>query len=338
MNRRWTGIALVAVTAASFLTVSGRRADAYLHFGVGTTSSIPRDWKWPSFPIRYYVGTRALPNISAAEFQTVIQGAFERWRQVSGGAPISATFAGFLGGVEPPLRDDLNLIAIQDLPAGVLGVTYVRVNTAGELGDIDMGITAAQPWSTNPAGETGRFDLPATVTHEIGHMLGLAHSMLGETTVLPGGGRRVAAAEAIMFPIAFSPGSAVRPLSADDGAGLADLYPPSGFRQQTGIITGRVRKSGRGVFGAHVVAFDPSTKALVAAFSLSAEGDFTIAGLSPGPKILRVEPLDDAGIGSFFGGGTVAPVDAAFSATFAPQVVLVAAGQTVGPVTIEVNR
>jgi hypothetical protein len=336
MTRRLTGAVLVSVTALAFLTLSGRRADAYLHFGVGTTSTIPRDWKWPSFPIRYYVGTRPLPNLSAAEFQAVIQGGFDRWRQASG-APISATFAGFVTGIEPPVRDDLNVIAIQDLPAGVLGVTYVRVNGAGELGDIDMGITAAQPWSTNPAGETGRFDLPATVTHELGHLLGMAHSMLGETTALAGGGRRVAASETIMFPIAFSPGSAARPLGTDDVAGISDLYPPNGFRQQTGTITGRVRKDGRGVFGAHVVAFDPATKALVAAFSLSAEGDFTIAGLAPGPKVVRVEPLDDAGIGSFFG-STVAPVDNAFAVTYAPQIVLVAAGQSVGPVTIEVKR
>ena len=39
---------------------------------------------------------------------------------------------------------------------------------------------------------------------------------------------------------------------------------------------------------------------MVGNFALEETGDFIIAGLRPGPHILRVEPLDDAEIESFF--------------------------------------
>lgn len=104
-----------------------------------------------------------------------------------------------------------------------------------------------------------------------------------------------------MFPIAFDPGTIDgRRLKADDIAGVSDLYPDGGFRTATGTIRGRVRQAERGVFGAHVVALNPKTEKLIAGFSINAEGDFTIAGLDPGLHVLRVEPIDDGDVESFF--------------------------------------
>ena len=39
---------------------------------------------------------------------------------------------------------------------------------------------------------------------------------------------------------------------------------------------------------------------MVAGFTLTTNGEFSIGGLSPGPKVVRVEPLDDADTDSFF--------------------------------------
>ena len=52
--------------------------------------------------------------------------------------------------------------------------------------------------------------------------------------------------------------------------------------------------------GAHVVAFNPKTGKLVGGFTLTENGDFVIAGLEPGPQVLRAEPLDDGDVNSFF--------------------------------------
>ena len=104
-----------------------------------------------------------------------------------------------------------------------------------------------------------------------------------------------------MFPVAFSAGSVnSRTLRADDIAGISDLYGNDTFRHSTGSISGHVTKNGAGVFGAHVVAFSPSTGKMVGGFTLKSDGTFVIAGLDPGPQVVRVEPLDDADPDGFF--------------------------------------
>jgi hypothetical protein len=104
-----------------------------------------------------------------------------------------------------------------------------------------------------------------------------------------------------MFPIAFSAGSTSdRTLRADDVAGLSDLYPSDTFTGASGAISGRITRNGQGVYGAHVVAFDPKTGKLVGGFTVDSSGNFTIGALDPGAYVLRVEPVDDADLDSFF--------------------------------------
>src|SRR5258705_5865541 len=115
----------------------------------------------------------------------------------------------------------------------------------------------------------------------MGHFSGLSRSALGETELASGGGRRVLSAEAVLFPIAFASGSiAGRTLKADDIAGISDLYPDGDFVTADGSLSGRVTKDGQPLFGAHVVAFNPATGAMVGGFTLNAQGQFSILGLS----------------------------------------------------------
>ena len=128
-----------------------------------------------------------------------------------------------------------------------------------------------------------------------------------------------------MFPIAFGRGNTLdRQLQPDDIAGVSVLYPSSSFTATTGHVRGRVRRNGVGIFGAHVVAFNPSTGALVGGFTLNTDGEFDIGGLSPGAYIVRAEPLDDADIESFF--DATDPVDINFGAAYADHLVVVTAG------------
>jgi hypothetical protein len=104
-----------------------------------------------------------------------------------------------------------------------------------------------------------------------------------------------------MFPIAFGRGITTdRKLQPDDIAGVSNTYPVGDFAQDTGMLAGRVRLGGRGVFAAHVVAFNLRTGELVGGFSLNREGEFNIQGLAPGLYVVRAEPLDDAATDSFF--------------------------------------
>jgi hypothetical protein len=85
-----------------------------------------------------------------------------------------------------------------------------------------------------------------------------------------------------------------------------------------------VTRNGRGIFGAHIVAFHPQSGKMVGGFTLSSTGEFVIAGLAPGPHILRVEPLDDAAIDSFFGESP--PPETGFAVTYLDQLAIVPAG------------
>jgi hypothetical protein len=138
-----------------------------------------------------------------------------------------------------------------------------------------------------------------------------------------------------MFPISLGAGSiANRTLKPDDIAGISGIYPDSGFASSTGSISGHVTKNGHGVFGAHVVAYDLSSKTMVASFALNDQGQFSIAGLAPGPHVVRVEPLDDADTTSFFDASV--PIDLDFQVAFYPKLVVVPRGGDSGVIELKV--
>ena len=310
-------------------------AFAYLKFGVrigGRQVTL----KWTQTPVRYFVSDRlSVPGVGVSEFQAAVGRAFEAWQAVP-----SATIAYQAGGVTAALpgdEDGLSTLGFRDRPdldRVLASTSFVIDMGSGALIESDIFFNASFQWSVSQSGETNRFDLQSIALHEIGHLSGLGHSALGETELRDAGGRRVIAAEAVMFPIAFSPGTtAGRGLKADDVAGITDLYPESGATDSQGAISGRVTKNGQPVFGAYIIAFDPQSSAMVGSFTLNAQGEFQIAGLSPGPRLLRIEPLDDADVDSFFGASQTVDLD--FRVTFVDRLIVVPRGG--GTDTIELK-
>ena len=140
---------------------------------------------------------------------------------------------------------------------------------------------------------------------------------------------------AVMFPISLGRGSiADRIPQPDDIAGISDLYPEGNFADATGGVHGRVRRGTAAVIGAHVVAFNLRTRALVGGFALGSDGEFQILGLEPGPYVVRVEPLDDADIDSFF---DIDSIDVDFQVTYYPRLVVAPAGGVGDSVTVTVR-
>lgn len=300
-------------------------ASAYLKLGsrVGDrTVSL----SWEEFPIRYFVTDRGAGSVSAAEFQSTMARAFATWEAVEG-VSLSSEFVGFTP-ASPGERDSMSVLGFEERPEQdrVLGATSFLIdNQTGEIVESDIFFNTFFDWTTAAAGTAGQFDLESIAVHEIGHLLGLGHSAIGETE-LREGGRRVLGAEAVMFPIAFSSGNIQsRELKADDIAGITDLYGTAAQRRVTGSISGTITKDGEGVLGAHITAFNPRTGALVGGFSLNEEGGFVIAGLEPGPHVLRVEPLDDGDIDSFLDAAED-EVDVDFRVKFYEDLVVVPRG------------
>lgn len=114
------------------------------------------------------------------------------------------------------------------------------------------------------------YDLESIMTHELGHLLGFSHSAIWS---------------AMMYPFAPAPGTfnGVRPtaqqpdtpLGDDDRTGLRVLYPASPDAMHAGSISGRILPANplslsasppgvSGIFGAHVVAVDAASGAVVA--------------------------------------------------------------------------
>ena len=333
MTRRATAGVLVLL-----LVAQAQPAQAYLKFGV-TVGGKNVSVKWAQSPVKYFISNQGVPGVTAADVQAAVGRAFTTWQSVPT-ASISYQFAG-LTAATPGTDDGLSTIGFQSHPEldRVLASTSFMIDgSTGALIESDIFFNTSFTWSVAPSGEAGKYDLESIALHEIGHLSGLGHSALGETQLSADGGRSVLGSEAVMFPIAFAPGSiAGRTLRADDIAGISDLYPDGDFNQADGSISGSVTKDGKGVFGAHVVAFDPVNGTMVGNFTLNAQGQFSMAGLSPGIHVLRVEPLDDADVDSFFD-QSVNPVDVDFLVTFAGGLVVVPRGGDSGAVTIAVAR
>ena len=306
------------------VSLTAQPAQAYLHL-TSSTGSTQTPLKWNQTRLRWFATDRGVAGVTAAQFQTAVAAGFATWEAVPT-ASVAFQFVGFTSAA--PFDDDgistFGFDAQPDLDR-VLGATSFVVDTlTGEIVESDVFFNSIFTWSTAAAGDASRFDLQSVATHEIGHFVGLGHSAIGETEIRPDGGRRVLASGAVMFPISLGRGiTADRTLQPDDIAGVSDLYPDGDFDDTTGAISGRVVRNGTGVIGAHVIAFNPKTGVIIGGFSIGQGGTFQIAGLTPGAHVIRVEPLDDADVDSFF---SPSGIDVDFQVTLFSRLIVAPAG------------
>jgi hypothetical protein len=319
----------------SIVCLHAAPASAYLKFGYEVNGKA-FTLKWTTTPVRYFVTDAGVPGVTSSQFQAAVATAFRTWESVPT-ASITYQFAGFTRSLpgEDDGRTTLGFLNEPELDRVLASTGYLVDGQTGELIESDIFFNSAFQWSVAASGERGKFDLESIALHEIGHLNGLGHSAIGETEMATGGLRRVLSIGSIMFPIALGSGDvSSRTLKPDDIAGISDLYPDGGFNDQTGSVSGHITKNGQGVFGAHVVAFDPKTGEMVGNFSLNTNGQFSIAGLRPGPHVIRVEPVDDADTDSFFDESE--PTDLNFRIKYYDGLVIVPRGGDSGAMEISV--
>jgi hypothetical protein len=186
---------------------------------------------WGGACVGYSIHRDASRNIPFAEAERIIDASFATWMQSTcvktGGRPgITVSNLGAAECDEVRYNNDTpnqNLIVFRDDswpyrdPNSTLGLTTVTFNAEdGEIYDADLELNSSgRNLSTSDKVPTNGFDLASVVTHEVGHFLGLAHATDATST---------------MFA-SYKPGTAaLRSLTADDMAGLCEIYPSATTR------------------------------------------------------------------------------------------------------------
>jgi hypothetical protein len=174
-------------------------------------------------------------------------------------------------------------------------------------GDSLTAFATPQALSANPKS----YDLESILTHELGHFFGFSHSAVWSAMMFP-----FAPAPGTYSGVRPSPQSPDAPLADDDRTGLRVLYPDPNDTLYVGSIQGHIIPANpislpaaplgvTGVFGAHVVAVDATSGAVIAGsmggWSCAApgpvqfDGNYEIDRLPVGRSYkIYAEPLDGA--------------------------------------------
>ncbi len=178
---------------------------------------------WATSCVGFSIDGRLSNNLDPAATRKAITGAFMAWSDLACGAgratltfsPLGDTTCNKAGYV----RDGPNVHVVtfrdddwnyNDTDNTLAKTTVTFDTTTGEIFDADIEVNTA----TNPVttGEVGvRFDLQSLLTHEVGHLIGLAHSSGFEATMNPN------------YEIGTTK---IRKLTADDVEAACAAYPP----------------------------------------------------------------------------------------------------------------
>jgi hypothetical protein len=189
----------------------------------GCSSSGLQLW-WATSCVGYSLDAKLTKNLPEAPVREAIRQAFFAWTEVDcgGGRRASMTFSPFVDSScgRSEYRADagnVNVMIFKDDDwtyrgiDGTLAKTTVTFDgTSGEILDADIEINSA--YNNLSVGDAKvEYDLQSIVTHEIGHMIGLAHSSDFSAT---------------MFA-AYDPGTTeLRTLAGDDVKAVCAAYPP----------------------------------------------------------------------------------------------------------------
>ena len=175
-----------------------------------------------------------------------------------------------------------NLAPFNGASGEMAGRTRVFFTETGGITEADIVLNPRQQFSSD--GTPGTFDLEATFTHEIGHLLGLEHSGAIGSSMQPRQGKN-----GIYTVAAWTP----RSLSEDDRSGVRAIYGLRPGTDTRGAITGTITNaSGAPIFGANVFAEEVATGRVVASNITLSNGTYRIEGLLPGNYRVVAESLD----------------------------------------------
>lgn len=179
--------------------------------------------------------------------------------------------------------DGVSLVTIAPTPENLLlfgsdaqevsARTRIFFNRRGNITEADIVLNPYEQFSTD--GSIGTFDLEATLTHEIGHLLGLEHTSVTGATMHAQTGKN---------GVYNLPSFGARSLAEDDITGVRALYGAKNADDNCcGTINGKLTTvSGKPAKDFQVWAEESASGRVAAGVLSNADGSFQIEGLSVG--------------------------------------------------------
>lgn len=275
MGRIYQFIAVIALTAL-FAAMPGAAAPQ-----PGSVSMPLLRWKRSTINIAISTSFGSAGNIKDdSDISGAIRRSFDAWEKAANIRFVEVSSDKQTLSPSGPAGDGVSLITIAPVPENLLlfdndaghasARTRIFFNAGGAITEADIVLNPYEQFSTD--GTIGTFDLEATLTHEIGHLLGLRHSgVLGATM------HANHAKNGIFNLKSFGP----RTLSNDDLAAARALY---GAGKETEACCGRVSgklhlAAGQPAANYQVWLEDPQTGRVVAEVSTAPDGSFLFKGL-----------------------------------------------------------
>ncbi|HSR68800.1 MAG TPA: hypothetical protein VLU25_12755, partial [Acidobacteriota bacterium] len=283
--------------------------------------------RWnPAQPVPYSIDPGAFgTNQNNAAGVALVEESFQRWEDVStaslttqnvGPLPADVTAANFNNFDGAP-NEPVSIVF--DLDGSIIDSVFGDGASDNTLGFASPRFPNAEGFYTSGVivlngRRSGRFGFDQTVTHEVGHLLGLDHTQINRRFESPPSAQRQFVP--LMYPLAL-PNQGPEP-ELDDAAWFSFIYPQPGFSDTVGSIRGQVfRPNGLPMLSGHVTAVQVTEEAgglvlsdnqLVGGavdYLLSSDGSFLLPGLPPGDYLVFIEPIDTR----FVAGSSVGPQD-----------------------------
>jgi hypothetical protein len=199
----------------------------------GTDWYGPLRWDHSEMPVNYWIDPRNIPSgITESSYVEFARRSYQTWHD-DPGSGMEFAYMGTRTDREWGVNDGINIFCWRSIDGngGTLGIArsyfYYTPGNYDSLrqADADVELDTGDSWSAAEVSTSGRIDLQAVGTHEVGHVVGLADLYDSGDS------------EMTMFGYTAAGDIRQRTLESGDQAGLRQLYPSQTANQRpTAII------------------------------------------------------------------------------------------------------